>query len=868
MTYQATALILTLFFLSGFSALVYETSWVRLFGLSIGSTAQATACVLAVFLGGLSVGALVGGLAADRAKSKTLLMYGLAELGVGLSATGASAAFYGSPSFLHCLISCTPQDIHWKPLGYLLVSAILLVIPTALMGATLPLLTSYLSTKAANETFFSKLYCFNTLGAVGGSLFTSFVAFPLFGISGTIKIAVLINIGVGLAAVLLACTRHALLPRTAIAASSERLEQASPMQADTPVMICQNKSQIKGSTSTPQATRLDEPPSGAFTNLMLISCLCGFTALSWEVLWTRLLRAYMSSSTYAFTFMIANFLFGLALGSLLYMRRLRSTRKDWRTEVNLLGGIQISIATICAINLIILPLAVKGVLATRLDWLPRGFAPFAYDALSSMLFMLPLATLTGICFPLLGEVALAFRGSVGKTAGLIYSANTLGCILGSAVTGLLLIPSVGSQTACQFIIGISILIGYLAIKRPKAGWKARTKWLLPITTFAIFMAVMPKGYVEHSFARLTGGKLVTYHEDAIGRVMIIQYKDSRRLIVNNESYSSDRLNVKRYMRTIASLPVLLNSDPSNQLVICYGVGTTAASVSEHLEVKHVDICELSPAVIACAPAFNYCNSDVLHNKKVNIHIDDGRNFLLLSNKIYDGISLEPPPPMDASVVCLYSQEFYKVAREHLSSHGLLCQWIPLHLISKPLWKMMVKSACNEFPFVSIWIPNNSEALMLCAKNRPTYDCDLIRQRNAQPGVWNNLNEVGLQEPEHLLSTLVLSGIKMADFTNNAVAITDDRPRLEFYFGVPDEHYFASEIAAIDHDPTGSGCGITITGCDWQKLQLNRKAVKLLYDVDCHAFTNAVKSRNAAAEAEKLLPENQFVRWVTNHAHYH
>jgi predicted membrane-bound spermidine synthase len=833
-----------LFFISGFSALVYEVTWVRLLGLSLGNSGQATACVLASFLGGLALGGFIGGKFSDRIKHAQLLAYGLAETGVAITGLVVTIALRKFPELFASWCHVLPGGGAYVVLQQLLVSATILIIPTTFMGMTLPLLTRYVSDFAVRpKHFFPKLYALNTFGAVVGSLFTAFVGFPNFGIFGATLVAVFLNIAVGAGAIILSTQSKRVL-----------------------------KEEEQGSTPTNDVVP-EQITGKQYKYLLVISAMCGFTSLTYEVLWTRFLRTYLTASTYAFTFMVSNFLLGLVLGSLIYMRMKGSDNQaqTFQERFRQLGLVQLSVAVVALIGYVMLPAALilKAFSAAMADPFAGWSIFLPGDLAASCIFMLPLATLIGICFPLLGELAVTGSHSVGRSAGNVYAANTLGCIVGAASSGLLFIPIIGSAYTFNIVILLTLIIGYLSFTPRSQTVTARLIYWLPAAAFVLFLAYVRPEYTEWAYAKVIDDELLRCREDSSSRAFVLQKGDTKALMINNEIISGDQMNFRRYMRLIGELPSLLCKPPVKVLVICFGVGNTSHALEVDPEVESIDICDLSRAVIECEPEFRATDGNVLNSKKVKVIINDGRNFLLRSADLYDVICLEPPPPQDAGIVNLYTQEFYKLAFERLMQQGKVCQWLPLHCIQGGLLKTMVQAGRKEFPYVSFWIPNNSEALMICSKQPLLFDCKAIQARiDAYPEKKACLAEVGVDDACHILATLLLSGRALDAYVGDVPSLTDDRPQLEFFLTDPSNKPKPTEIPYMDlakeitnANVTPEQLGIKVVNCDPKKLAVEQKAMRLLYEVNVQGLLakpeNVARAKELAEEIVKLLPNNQY-----------
>jgi len=195
----------------------------------------------------------------------------------------------------------------------------------------------------------------------------------------------------------------------------------------------------------------------------------------------------------------------------------------------------------------------------------------------------------------------------------------------------------------------------------------------------------------------------------------------------------------------------------------------------------MDIVELSPMVLKVGHQFAASNLNVLNAQKVSAYANDGRNFLLCSKNKYDVITLEPPPLTEAGVVSLYSTEFYQILKRHLNPGGVVCQWVPLFYESSTLWKMMVQSVRQTFPQVSVWVPNQEEAILLASENPLEIDAPKMQAKiDASPKLKKLLSEVGFDDAYSMLGTFVVAGPQLDQYVGNVRPITDDRPQMEFY----------------------------------------------------------------------------------------
>ena len=237
---------------------------------------------------------------------------------------------------------------------------------------------------------------------------------------------------------------------------------------------------------------------------------------------------------------------------------------------------------------------------------------------------------------------------------------------------------------------------------------------------------------------------------------------------------------KRYMRTLAHLPMLMHPKPEEVLEVCFGTGTTAAAFVKHPGLKSLTVVDLNRDVLKLSPHFSDSNFDVLKDPRVHTIIDDGRHHLQADGSRYDVISFEPPPPRSAGAVNLYSREFYDLVKSRLKPGGMMTQWIPLDQQSDALAKMLIRSMLDVFPHVQLWIPARAEAVLIASSSPLELDSARWAERWAEPGVKANLADVGYATPESMRGAFVLGTEGLRAYVGELPAVTDDRPAIEYF----------------------------------------------------------------------------------------
>ncbi len=866
------------FFLSGFSALIYEVAWVRELALILGNTAQATSVVLAVFMGGLALGAYLGGRYADKSSHEPLAIYGSLELSISVVALLISKALMSADLLYLWMLHSLGMGDSGIVVVRLIMAIGLLLIPTMLMGATLPVLVKYLERYQLPSRMFSLLYGLNTLGATAGSMFACFVGFAYIGIQGTLNFAAAINMGVGLLSLVM--SRKATAPNDSSEASAEGEPEAkmlaasgqavAPVKSVDPVQFADPVQSVDPVQAVePAPTRSpSHSVEMSFQILCSISFLTGFTALSYEVLWTRILRSYLTSLTYSFTIMVSMFLLGLAIGSFIYERFLAKNIAKTQNQYLNFAAFQYLAALACACSLpffpycsreakLLISFAAQSISALHSALLQQ----LCYMALVSIPTILCPAILIGVLFPMIGTLASS-RNKGGSTAvGTVYAFNTIGCVFGSLVCGLFLMPYIGSTTTFQWIVVASTITGALALLfAPNLALPKRLLvTVLPLAFSAYFLSLHFRSNIPHDAVLLAEGEDTT----GIMRILDLPKSDGTMLELNGSSLACTTPANRRYMRLLAHLPMLLHKDPEKVLLGCFGTGTTAGAVSLYPELKQFDVVDLSKMVLDSAPYFSKTNYDVLKNPKVSVHVNDVRTFLLSTDNSYDVITFEPPPPTYAGIVSLYTEEFYQLVDKRLNQNGLMCQWIPMHSQSAELWKMMIASARSVFPYVSIWIPNTEEALLLASKEPVNADFARMEERiEASPKLKESLADAGFDNAMSIMSTFVMAGKTLDDFLKNSLSISDNYPRLEFYLP-----YAGARYPQLYPETVGRPSLLEFVqanknakGFDEKEFAKNWQANHLLRMVQETPLNDHAEADKLIDEAHNLLPEN---RWFTH-----
>ncbi len=730
-----------LFTASGMAGLIYEVVWVRLLTLVFGTTTFAVATVLSAFMAGLAIGSRLLGHIIDKVRSP-LLVYGFLELGIacyaifipGLieilnAAYTSSLATGATGNFVHAIVR------FGFALGVLLV-------PTILMGGTLPVLSRFFIRSAETAgSDVAVLYAINTLGAVAGVLVGGFWLEPAYGVRASIHIAATINGLIGILAVLLA-----------LAASAHHAQTAAPPHATGQV-------------------------SGSFNLFLFVGAISGFCALGYEVLWFRTLLLAVLNDTYAFSIMLAIFLTGLTLGSWLASRYLRRER-NWP---GILAGVMAAIGIISAISLPLFIVFHNSMFLPLRAQLASSFQSVALSGamLAGVLMILP-TLLMGFALPVINRLYMDDTRNMGRRIGTLYAVNTLGAVLGSAVTGFVLVPAIGIIRSAIVLAALNVLAGYAISRHRRVGSPDCPAWL-PTTIAATGAGML--GFVALAsnpaalrIQMMPGTDTLFYREGASSIVTVIEKGDTRAAFVNGNIVVGSTTGALQTVRLLAHLPVLLHPAPKSAAIVGFGMGVTSHAVALHPLVR-IDIVEIAPEVIEAADWFKRLNGGVLNDHRIALHIEDGRNYLLRTNHRYDLITADPTHPVLGSGN-LYTQEYYRQCFERLAPDGVIAQYVPMHLLGNAEFRTLIGTFASVFDQSSLWY-TQSDLVIVGTKKPFSIPYGRLRDMLGDNAIRADLAQSGLDDPNRILGHLLLGPDEIRQFAATAETNSDDHPVIEF-----------------------------------------------------------------------------------------
>jgi spermidine synthase len=770
--------LLVCFFLSGAAGLIDQVVWSKALGLIFGHTAYAVATVLAVFMAGLASGSAWIGQRGER-WDRPIAAYGWLELGVAAAAAVSLAGLAGVRAAYVAVYPYAAANGAFLLALRFAGSALVLFLPTFLMGGTLPVLVRGLTRNAAElGARLSRLYWINTAGAVTGTFAAGFLFLPSLGLRRTLGIAVALNLAAGALALMLA--REA--PARALSESSETSfqEKVEPFPA----------------------TALSRPvPLSAAPSKFALVCfaIVGATAMSYEIGWTRLLSTQLGSSTYAFTLMLGTFLVGIVLGSVLFERWSRR-----RAPGAMTFAVTQTLTALAALAFLVFLTRLIEVLPPILRATHESFRGLVLaQFVTSALAMLPTAVIFGFNFPavvvLIAGPHSAGEEGMGAAVGRAYAWNTLGAIVGAIAAGFWLMPRLGSfhllaaTAGLNLALAAAISLAACAAQRP--FWKilavAGNLLLLIAACFvgfsnyfndpavASFNTVMYWNLYDRPLTLRENAHAldIVYFRDGLNANISVARTDDYMALRTNGKVDASNHDVTTQL-LLGHLAALAHA-PRRVLLVGFGSGMTASALAGYSELERLDVVEIEPAVVEAAPFLAPLNRNVLFDPRVHVTFDDARNFLFTTREKYDLIISEPSNPWIAGVATLFTREFYVAARARLAPDGVFVQWMQAYSLYPEDLRMLFATFLAEFHGATLWHGDAPDMILMAPSPSPAAILDRARKIYDSPRIHDDFVQIGMENGAGLFGFYLLDDAGLRNFASGAPINTDDRTLLEY-----------------------------------------------------------------------------------------
>ncbi len=683
---------------SGIAGLVYQVVWSRYLALFLGGSGRAQTIILATFMGGLALGALLLGRRADRT-ANPLRLYGMLEIGIGFLGLLYPLLFEPTRQLFLAIVRTLGLSPFTLSIAAAVTCAVTILVPTTLMGGTLPVLGRYLIAQSRQVgQRIAVLYYLNSLGAVVGSVLAGFFLTRYFGLHGTMFFAALLNLMVAMCC-------FAML---ALGGDLEPVPDAGSVSA----------------ASAP-AARTRGPMTAARIALVVIG-ISGGVSFLYEIAWIRMLTLVLGSSSNSFALMLAAFIFGITLGS--YLLSLKSSDGGY---FRILGWCLVGIGLTALVS-------VMGYehLPVLLNQLQNSFArdANAYGLYQFSTFLLCFGVMVvptifmGATVPAASRVVADEVSSLGRKVGGVFAINTCGSLLGALLGGLFLLPVLGIKHLIELAVALNLLLGLWVLHanadRPRwafLDWKVAAalallvpalyaikapEWNLKVFTAATYR-VRERIVDLAELKEIVAVRKIVYYKDGKDASIAVAHDPTPKgirerstvLLINGKADASTNIDMYTQMM-VAHLPMMIHPDPNKVLVVGFGSGVSIGAVSLY-EPEVAECVELIPEVLEAGEHFRQFNHDVLHNPGVNIVLQDAKTHIQVSPIEYDVIINEPTNPWISGVAGLFSIEYLKAAREKLRPGGLFVQWVQAYEIDDETL-FSVLNTCNQvFPYSTI-----------------------------------------------------------------------------------------------------------------------------------------------------------------------
>ncbi|HZF15251.1 MAG TPA: fused MFS/spermidine synthase [Steroidobacteraceae bacterium] len=742
----ALSAITACFLLSGFAALIYQTAWLRQFSLVFGTAEFALAAVVAAYMAGLAAGAALIRPRLDRIV-QPLRWYAVIEFSVAITALAVPLMVAGLGWTFIRGFGHQPGPPGAQSFGQLLFTMAgafaVLLLPTALMGATLPLLTRHAverDEQVGRRT--ALLYAFNTLGAAAGALAAGFLLLPRLGLERTVWFGATCNLAAAAIAALLARQPGRHLPAHA------------DKEAD----------HSRRGNNEPSGRPIFAPGPHWILPIMLLS---GGVSFVYEVLWTRMLSLVLGSSLFAFATMLASVLIGIAAGSAV----------AGRIALNRVVAARIFVIAQ------LLAAAAAAIVYQMLDrWLPAS-GGLGHHPWLAIFLLLPATFAIGATYPLAVRVLADDAASAATAAARTYAWNTIGCVFGALLAGLWILPRLRFEGAAQFAVAGNLL---LALLTAVAVLRAQLPWLIALgaTVAASALVWQPHPPVrllrESPLGTSSAGQL-RYYDVGRSATVVVFEREGLFALRNNglpEASIESAAAPPRFAGEYWLSPIASIAMPRASSLLLVGLGGGSVIEGAAPRVRSIDVVELEPRVVEANRVLSGSRKhDPLLDPRIRLVLNDARAALMLTDMRYDAIVSQPSHPWTSGASHLYTREFLRLTRAHLNDSGVLVQWMNIAYLDEPLLRSFAATLLEVFPELEIYRPD-PYTLIFVASAAPLGTVERLGRTSAPiRESSDHFGRVGILASEDLAATLVADHASSRELAKGAPIITDDRNRL-------------------------------------------------------------------------------------------
>lgn len=780
--------VMLVYFASGLCSLIDEVVWVRLMKLTLGNTVYATSIVVSVFMAGLALGALIMGRYCDLFR-KHLRLYALLEALITILALSLPWALKAADSiYVRFYRTYHPAQTQLL-IVQTIISALILLAPTVLMGSTLPLVGRFVTALEREAGHLvGRLYAINTLGAAVGCLLAGFVLIRAFGVMGTLYIAAGLNLLVALGGWFLS-----------------RFSGVTIKQQD-----------AAAATGYTEEVVAEKEADGRFYLLILAFFTSGLISIGYELLWMRSIIHLLGGFTYVFSAVLTVYLLGNVIGAGIgssLAKRLKVPAAGFAVTLSLLG--------LCGtFYLPLLVLWTSKVLpsvnraAEEISKLVPVSSPYMINPLvqSVCLFMVP-AVIMGIGFPIALQAWANHLHKVGRSTGAAYGANTIGAVTGGVVTGFVLIPLLGLQSSITalgltgiWLAGVMWLLftrGSSIVRRSALLCTAVVLTILTATTpsnlFNTVVGISPLIPPDYNLVFVEEGltTTVSLHRDSTDGDL--------HMYSSGQSIAGDDYVARGDQKMLGHLGVLLDSDAKKVLSVGFGSGETTACLAQH-NLQRLDCVEIAPEIVDVAlKFFSHINLGSRLNSKVNMIFMDAKNYIHLTDNSYDVIINDSIHPREfAENASLYTREYFQSARGRLNKNGMIISWLPTYNMSPSVFDSIIGTLMDVFPHVTIWYltPHPAPLVLIVGSEQQQYFSPKhMENEMLNEDIRSSLSKLNIQNSMDVLSCYIGDETDLRKVITKFSINSDYHPFVEFDTDakLPKEQLFSEFVLNIKGD---------------------------------------------------------------------
>lgn len=749
-------------FIAGFSFLVFEISWNRILSLFLGSTVFASTIVLATYMVGLGLGGVYWGrlISAGKASRHLLsLLFG----GLAVVVLLTYYLFVDGMPFLYETLGQWPTAV--RNIVVYLIAFVALLSSTFLMGGVLPAISAILiRTHKVVGVQMGAIYAVETLGSALGGLATGFLLLGSLGQFYTLTLGLLLLVGL---------------------AVLSRFFMSIPN-------LAKNIDNVHTKHQFTEGKRL----------AVYLTFVCGFVVIALQIGWIRILKVYLTNTSYTFALISSLVIVGIFMGSWYYNRRSRQRNANHKQVINLL--LIMSVLTLLGVfvllhasELVLIPLhEVFNSYFTRLLILP---------VIISIIVIIPVASLSGYAFPLAVDLYTKSVENISRNVGRIMLINAFGAFIGPLVMAFLLIPMVGAAKSLMALAVLLLVVAFMS-NRQQTKPSSLISFVTLVGAGLLLLLIVSgmKLYVLPPSFQAENKNVVYYSESVQGTLVVGEARRGNSVVkstyVDNASVIGSSYDAIKAVKMVGHMPFFAGLQCQDVLIVGFGIGVTTSAIAQHAEIENIDCVELIPDLKHASKFYKDLNGNILSDPRLTIHAGDGRHFLQSTGKMYDFISSDPTHPVLGSG-SLYTREYFELYRKHLNPEGMVTQYLPLHKLNRNDLLGLIKTFHSVFPDMVVWL-GHYHAVLMGSNQSIKIDFALWQERIAQLGK----DMYFYANPYHLAATLIFDNKAIESFSDEMRINTDDKSYVEFFdFSVFRDENLPDNLAYLNFARDGVQC---------------------------------------------------------------